>query len=429
MEWRQSTTWANAPSRAVKTLIVGIALRWLGISIYTPYLLAYIHDSLGLTFLAAGLIVGAIGLVVLPLPLAGGGICDRFGRRRLIVLSLGGEALGLGLLVWGIDVGSLALAFGALLLSRASFSFGNPATSAYIADAADGGTRATAYAWSRVGLNVGFAGGVALGGALLATFTYGQVVALGALIVSGGVALNALFLTPSTRDRLLARGTGSPRTLGGQGAFREVGRSMVASVHSLRRDRKLLLIWFAFTPLWMMVNQLGYALSTFALVDLRISYGVLGLALAINGLIPVLTQVPLTRGLSGRHLTGVGIGGAAAYAIAFAGLGLVGLFPTTAVATFIAMVVVMTFGENLVLIPASTLPQNIASEDSRGAYAGAIATAGGVGGILAPMIAGLALSSAGTPLIAWGILLTPAMPAIVILTYLGRRSPPSQNPV
>ena len=421
---------ARGALRPILVLVIGTGIRWFGFSFYGLFLLLFFHSALHLGYVVAGLYIAILGFVTLPLGQLGGGISDRIGRRRMIVLSLAGETTGLALLAWGFSISSLAAVLGALLISRSFGVTGSPAAFAYIADNVDLKFRAKGLSWLRVALNLGAFGGVALGGALLTFVTYGQLTALAALMVGSAAIVSAVWLTPTVRDLTIvregsggARSTSSPST----GPFRWLGQSMYSSFRPIWRDRTLLLVVLASIMIWLMVEQVFYAIPTFSLTFLGVPFAILGLALSLTGLIPVLTQVPLTSALSGRLHTRIGIWGAVAYAVSYLAFGLDAIYRLEVVLALFVLMIVSTLGEDLIYLPVFTLPLNIAPDDARGAYSGAIVTASALGGIFSPLLAGVALAHASQPIVTWGILAAPAIPAIAILAYLGSHLPPSRN--
>ena len=94
---------------------------------------------------------------------------------------------------------------------------------------------------------------------------------------------------------------------------------------------------------------------------------------------------------------------------------------------FFAFVVVSTVGENLVSIPGTTLPSNVAAPGEIGAYNGAYQTVMNAAWLIGMFGGGVTLSAVGDPLILWAILVAPAVPASVLLHRLARRIPTTAN--
>lgn len=117
----------------------------------------------------------------------------------------------------------------------------------------------------------------------------------------------------------------------------------------------------------------------------------------------------------------VGVFGAVVYAVAFIGFGVEGSLRFQVLGALFGLVVLLTVGECTVFYPTSTLSMNLAPEEARGAYSGAMQMSAGVGTVLAPLLAGIALGGAPSPIAAWTIIALPAIPAIVLLSSVRAR--------
>jgi hypothetical protein len=268
-----------------------------------------------------------------------------------------------------------------------------------------------------------------LGGVLLTFIAYWQVTALASVMVGAAALVNGIWLLPTPRDLSISEGrVGSAATSPQRpGFFRWLGVTTYTSFRPMWRDRPLLLLILASILMTVMLLQVAYAIPTFSLTYLGIPFGILGLALSLNGLIPVFTQVPMTKALSGRLHTRIGIWGLVAYVVSFVAFGLDSIVRFAVVGALFAVMIVVTLGENLIFLPMYTVPLNIAPTDSRGVYAGTITTASSIAQIFAPLLAGVALTFASQPLVTWGILAAPALPAILILGYLDSHLPREVN--
>jgi len=81
------------------------------------------------------------------------------------------------------------------------------------------------------------------------------------------------------------------------------------------------------------------------------------------------------------------------------------------------VVFVLTIGENLGSIPSTTLPSNLAPAAEIGSYNGAFFAIVGLGWLLAPVLGGAVLAASSSPLVVWGVLVAPALPAGAILAF------------
>ena len=96
-------------------------------------------------------------------------------------------------------------------------------------------------------------------------------------------------------------------------------------------------------------------------------------------------------------------------------LATVALAPSLVLGVFFAAVIVLTMGENVLSIPTSTLPSNLAPPTEVGAYNGAFYAISGVGQVVAPTLGGLVLAGTSNPILTWGLLCLPAIPALLLL--------------
>jgi hypothetical protein len=148
---------------------------------------------------------------------------------------------------------------------------------------------------------------------------------------------------------------------------------------------------------------------------LHLPYAILGLGLALNGVLVVVAQAPTTRAALGhRHTTALYLG-ILLYVAGFLLLALVSVLPALLLAIFFAAVFVLTMGENVESIPATTLPSNLAPPTEVGAYNGAFFAISGLGQVLAPTLGGIVLALTASPLETWGLLCVPAIPALLLL--------------
>ncbi|MCI4345816.1 MAG: hypothetical protein L3K07_03585, partial [Thermoplasmata archaeon] len=134
-----------------------------------------------------------------------------------------------------------------------------------------------------------------------------------------------------------------------------------------------------------------------------------------------LGQAPTTEAVIGRRHTTLAIVGVLLYVGAFVGLGAAGLWLILPSLAFLAAVVVLTVGENLVSIPQSTLPSNLAPPGEVGSYNGAFNTVGGAGFLVATLLGGVVLALSANPLLIWAILVLPAVPAVLLLRHSASR--------
>jgi MFS family permease len=132
-------------------------------SFVVPYLTLVLEREFHLSAAATGQLVMAFGIGTVCSVLLGGFLTDRMGRRRTLLVSL----TGAGSLAVVLPFAPSLRVFAALLVLYGFLvDLYRPASSAMISDLLPSGQRALGFAALRVAVNLGFAIGMVLGGAL-----------------------------------------------------------------------------------------------------------------------------------------------------------------------------------------------------------------------------------------------------------------------
>ncbi len=390
----------------------------LGNALYFPFLALFLVNVLHVSYVDVGVIIAVIGTVQLPFNYLGGLLTDRFGRRRLILLGLAAEAVTTAAVAYSFAIESLVGAVVTAAVGGIVTSAAAPAASAYIADLASGAERTRGFTFYRIGFNAGYSAGVTLGGVLVSVLGFAAAVYVAAGVIAVGGGFLAVTLEPSPRDLALA----APRDRPLPGGEPEVpGRSLRASFRVLAQDRVALELLLAVLFAGLVAGQWAVTFPLYVRNVLGISYAILGVGLALNGLVVVFGQTATTESVLGWRHTSIAIAGVLLYAVAFVGLGAAGLFGALPTVVFFVAVVVLTIGENLITIPQATLPSNLAPAGEVGAYNGAFGAVGGAGFLVSVLLGGFALAATANPLLVWVVLVVPAVPAIVLFRHAARR--------
>ena len=401
-----------------------MGLRLFGAAMVYPFLSLYFYHIAGLGYA----VIGALILLVSVLPLAvspfGGLITDRHGRRRIFLACLAGEAGAIFFLALSMYFGFVpgVLVFGAL--TGVAGSVAQPAIQAYVADMTDISQRTMAYTWVRVGFNAGFTAGVTIGGLLVGFLGYADTAFVTTAILASGVVFMFLMLEPSPYDLRLARGE-SPA----EPAPAVRPGSMKDSIRGLVRDRTFLVLCAASLFSGLVYGHWGTTFVLFINTKLLVPYAVLGVALALNGLIVIFGQLPMTKLMTGRKHTFSAVLAVVLMGVAFIVLGGVSLVSGAALVAVFSFVVLLTIGENLGAIPSMTLASNVAPAAEIGNYNGVFGLFNGIGNSLSPLVGGLALAAFANPLAVWLVLALPCIPAILLYEWVGRRIPERANTV
>ena len=395
--------------RNVRWLGIAGAIRATGMSLIGPYFALYLRHVLDLGFAEIGVLAAVVGIVPLATVPFAGLVTDRLGRRRLFLVGLAAEAASILAAAYAMDRHALVGLLVAVACAQTVGTIAGPALSAYVADFTQASERTLGFTWVRIGWNVGFTLGVFSGGALIGLVGFVEVgLAAGVVLLVGTVAV-ALVLEPSPYDRALAQ-----RKQRGASARGE--RTPVStSLRILLSDRPFLALCAAVALAELTVGQWGTTFPIYSNVVLGVPYSILGLGLAFNGVLVVFAQAPTTRAAVGHRHTGVLALGIGLYAAGFAFLSLADVFVGGVVAVFFGAVFILTMGENVMSIPTTTLPSNLAPPGEIGSYNGAFFAIMGAGQLIAPAVGGFALAYVANPQLLWTLLALPSLPAIALI--------------
>jgi MFS family permease len=353
-------------------LAAGIFVFLVGVEMTYPYETLYLNGELGVSMTTLGIILGVTLLATLPMQVAGGALCDKVGRRPVLIVAILGSMtlyVGLGL------TRDLALIV-ALIAFEAAFGWAQfiTASNAMIADVTTMEQRTEAYSVSRVALNAGITVGPLLALPLLAAdpsyrlnfFASGIVCAVFLLIV----VLRLRETRPETVEAVSLTA-----------AFRGYG-AVLRDRHMLRFCLIALLPLYAFGQIW--------ATMPVMLADLHsVTPQRWSAAMIAYGISVVVLQYPVIRALRDADhmlllsLSCVAVG---------AGVGVAAFAPWPAT---LACIVSIAFGIVLLLPIASTVASRLAPAGLRGRYMGMWTMVYMGGYALGPLLGGWALDALG----------------------------------
>ena len=414
-------------NRNIRFLGVGAAVRALGVAMLTPFISIYLREVLGLSYLAIGLLLIVIGVLPLVVSPFGGLVTDRVGRRRLFLAMLAVEAMSIGVVAASMGYGSVAgIIVAAAAANLAGGALAGPALSAYTADLTTLPERSQAFSWQRIGFNGGYVAGVTAGGYLTLALGYSTAGFLASFIMLVAVALLALVLSPSPYDV-----TRSKRALQESGPSRQGPSSVRDSMKILAGDRVFLMLCIGFFLANLAEAQWANTMPLYIGPVLGLPNDVVGVALSLNGLVVVLGQSQVTKWATGHLHTSSANVSILLYVVSYLSLGALGLGWSGwgMVAGVMIAIVVLTMGENFAAIPAMTMPSNLAPPTEIGSYNGVFGLFSGAGYVFAPALGGAALSATSNTLLAWALMMIPAVPAFILFARLGSRIPKAANTI
>ena len=309
-------------------------------------------QQLGWMLLGAALVATAVSYLA-------GRVSDRFGRRRVIVMTLTTHALAVGVLVavgQRLLVG-LAIAALAWVASAATW----PQLTALVADAAAKERRDPAFAAARVAETIGMTAGPGLASVLLLAGGWpGLLLGIAVLDLAGAtVAVPARAADPPARG--------------------ESAKAVAAPPARLFADRRFVALFASTFFGFAVFVALETVLPIVAVSDYRLAPAVWGAVFLVNPLLAVLFQVPLTARLSGRR-----IDAKLAAAMLLMGWSFLLLLLDTSLPA-IALVVLLAAVGDVIWVPTrQSLAIELAGRAARGAYVGALGAAGTLAWAAAP---------------------------------------------
>ena len=311
------------------------------------------QGSLAFAYLIGAVLAGLTGY-------AGGHVSDRIGRRPMILLGWGAEAIvPIGLLLVGAHVyAGLAL----LALLPVFGSLGNAADQAMVADLVAPERQEAAYAAVRVASNLGVSIGPPIGGLLLIGGAWSH-------LWLGTLALASVAF--SIAVRYIPRG----------GAYAPAGPPERGSFGVIVRDRPFLLFLLASVFATMTYIATETLLPISVTTTHHLAPAVWGFVMVLNPLLVTFCQLRLTRRVAGvppALKLGVAM---PLMGVPFLLLNVNGSAPVIAV-----VVVIFVFGEMLWVPTSQAVVAALAPADIRGAYMGAYGGTWSVGWAATPFL-------------------------------------------
>ena len=331
-----------------------------------PLLALYLTGERGLSVAQAGVVVSLYGAGALLSGPVGGFLADRLGRRSGLVLAL---ALG------ALAMLHLAFARSALHIATAAFVLGlfgelyRPVVSAAIADLVPPADRTRAYGILYWAVNLGFAVGSALGGAMSRYGWY--LLFVGDAATTLAYAAIVWVRVPETRP---AHAASAPR------------EPLWAPLH----DRPFIVFCALISLVAVLFNQ-AFVTLPLDVRDRGLSPAAYGSLIALNGVLIFLFQPLVSRLVSPypRHRIL-----AAAAALVGIGFGMTGLM--RALPGYVLAIAVWTIGEIVMAGIGPAVAADAAPPSRRGAYQGVFQMSFGVAALTAPAAGSFVLGRFGS---------------------------------
>jgi MFS family permease len=379
-------------------MTVGVAISTAGGGMIWPFLLIYATERLGMPLSVVAPLLSINAGTGIFSSFVAGTLADRVGRKTVMIISLTVNGFAFMALM-------NASTFMQFVIMMIVIGFSNPlyqvGADAMLADIIEPERRTSAYSINRVAVNAGFALGPAIGGFLAAASYRYAFYAAGAAFLTYSIMLTALAhetLAQPARRRMQASG---PAT--GQAGYRHVFRD----APYLRFMALMALGLIAPMMLWTLMPL--YAKTNFG-----ISERVYGWIPTTNALMCVFIQYGVTRMTRSYRSLPIVAMGMLVYAIGAGSVALMSSF-----AGFWLSMVVLTFGELMVVPTATKYVADLAPATSRGRYMGVYWLSWGFARALAPLI-GATLNDQLNPRAIWLGALALGLASAMGLTWLAR---------
>ena len=339
----------NATRRAMILLSVANGLLLFGYGLSLPFFTVYLISQKGMSASWAGLIIALSSLSRSFSSALAGELSDAFGRKNIMLWGLGLEVaamLGLALCIeHNAHLGWILVTYFLTAFLGAAF---RPASNAWVSDNTTPKQRVEAFGIIRIGVNLGWALGPAVGG-FLVRYSYSYAFYFTAL----AYALTVLYVQRTLQDKSAA--TGQSRR-----------PNFVSLVTSLK-DSKLAKICFYVLLITAVNSQLVVGLSVHCHPYLNMPEYYIGWFFTINGLATILLQYPASKMMEKMRLSTALFLGCLLYAVGYGSVGFFDTFLPIAFGVFLASV-----GELIVNPAEQTITSNIADSRTRGRYLGMI---------------------------------------------------------
>ncbi|MEU7061948.1 MFS transporter [Streptomyces sp. NPDC046197] len=365
------------------------------------FMALYLTLDRGYSASYAGLVASLYGLGGVVSSLGAGVMADRLGRRPTLLVAQSSNAVFVAALGFVHD--PVAIAAVAFLVGMAS-NASRPAVQAMMADIVRPEDRVRAFSLNYWAINLGFAVSSTVAG-FIAEFSYRA----GFLIEAGMTMVCAIVVFLKL-----------PESRPGPSVGGKESREEAVGLGTVLRDRRFMAV-VGLSFLVALVFQQGSVGLPVAMGRAGFTPADYGMAIAVNGVLIVVLQIPLTRFIEHRDprrllivsslLTGYGFG-----LTAFAG----------SVGTFALAVCVWTLGE-MVNAPTQTgLVVQLSPVQGRGRYQGMYTLSWSVAALVAPLMSGAVIDHFGAGWL-WGLCAAVGTAAGIGYAVLMRRLPTQQT--
>ncbi|MDQ6597420.1 MDR family MFS transporter [Bacillus salipaludis] len=360
----------------VWVLLIGTVLARGSAFMTLPFLSIYLSRNMDLPPVVIGLTVGMSPLMATVGGFIGGHLSDRYGRKKVMLLSL----FTLAIVYYGFTIASSQGWFILLnALNGLCNSFFEPTSQALMADITDKKNRMKAYSLRYTAINIGASVGPLIGAYLAATSAKMSFAITGTTYL-----LYAIVLFFFLQRLVIPQQKESKKMV-----------SIINAFRIIRKDRALM-----FLILGSILVNIGYVQLDSNLpqhLEAKLQNGVVifSVLLSINAVMVVVLQMPISHIAEKFKPMQAMLAGSIFMAAGLFGFSFVSGWVTAAFS-----IILLTLGEILIFPSSSILIDHLAPENLRGAYFGA-GQFRKIGNFLGPVLGGFLLSHVHGQVMFW----------------------------
>ena len=389
----------NRFDKGIWTLTLIDLINAAGFSTCVPFLSLYLYQERGIAMTLVGTAFLASGLISAVTQIIGGYLSDRYGRKKIILVSMSLHILNnLGMIAMIAYSASVWVILFVYILGRAAGMTSRPALSAMVVDLSKKDRLTETYGLLRVGRNLGWASGPALGGYLATFLSYAWLFGVAVLMNTIAFLIILFFLRESWSST--------------------TEHTEIRSIFSVAENKSFVLFTGLCLLVFLCMAHLGSTLSVFTVDRLGFSTAEYGLLLTANGLFVVLFQYPVALGISRFRKSIVLVLGSFMYCIGWLYMGW-----TTGFAWALTAMIIVTVGEITFSPVATAVVGELAPREKRGRYMGFFGWSETIGMSVAPLVGGILLDTfTDTPNLVWVPIAAFGFIAAVGFLWWGRKT-------
>ena len=351
-------------NRDILSLTFARLIMSFGYSIAFPFLSIYLYEVRNLSMSLIGSILGISTIFGVIGRILGGLLSDYFGSKNVLVISFFIRSfifLSISIVIaFNLDY---RLFIPILILNSLFFSINMSNLDTIVAQLSKEEDRNLAYSINRVGVNLGWSLGPAIGGIIaVKSFSLLFFISFLATIFS---AIMLQLTIPNTNKTL---------------------KSFELPIRDIINNKQFLLFSLFSIGFFITMSQLISTLSVYATNFVKITKNELGILYAINGLLVVFLQIPISNYVEKIDERRALVIGTFFYFIGYLSIGFASSFYHLLIS-----IIIITIAEMFVVPSAQTMASILSDKSKLGSFIGFFGLFQGLGWAIGPIIGGLAM--------------------------------------